>query len=85
MFTQNFTGTGFSLELLKIGERGIVNQLRNADETIIKKLMAMGITLGTAILLEQRFPSFVIKAGHTRLALDKEIARSIYVWVKEGE
>lgn len=78
MFT-SFSVTGCSLELLKIGERGIVNFCKSKDETILKKLIAMGVTPGTYITLEQRFPSLVIKAGQTRLTLDQEIARAIYV------
>ena len=46
--------------------------------------MAMGVTPGICITLEQKFPSFVIKAGHTRLALDRGIARAIYVRLAES-
>jgi ferrous iron transport protein A len=79
MFTQGFSVSGSSLELLNTGEQGVVTRFRSTDETIIKKLMAMGVTPGISITLEQRFPSYVIKAGHTRLAIDKGIARAIYV------
>lgn len=81
MFTQGFTLSGSSLELLNPGERGVITKFKTKDEAVIKKLMAMGVTPGISITLEQRFPSFVIKTGHTRLAIDKEIARSIYVRV----
>lgn len=79
MFTQSFTVFGSSLELLNTGERGVVTKFKSKDETIIKKLMAMGVTPGMSITLEQRFPSLVIKAGQTRLELDQGIARAIYV------
>jgi ferrous iron transport protein A len=84
MFTQGFTVSGSSLELLSSGERGVVTKFKSNDETIIKKLMAMGVTPGISITLEQKFPSFVIKAGHTRLALDRGIARAIYVRLAES-
>ena len=83
MFTKSFTVSGSSLELLNSGERGIVTKFKSKDATIINKLIAMGIIPGVFITLEQRFPSFVIKAGQTRLALDKEIARAIYVRLAE--
>ncbi|HAA32578.1 MAG TPA: ferrous iron transport protein A [Cyanobacteria bacterium UBA8553] len=83
MFTKSFTVAGSSLELLNPGERGIVTKFQSKDETIINKLIAMGIIPGVFITLEQRFPSFVIKAGQTRLALDKGIARAIYVRLAE--
>jgi ferrous iron transport protein A len=79
MFTQRFTLSGSSLELLNAGEQGVVIKFKSDDETTIKKLMAMGVAPGVSITLEQRFPSFVIKVGHTRLALDQKIARAIYV------
>jgi ferrous iron transport protein A len=79
MFTKSFTVSGSSLELLNPGERGIVTNFKSKDESIINKLIAMGIIPGTCITLEQRFPSFVIKAGQTRLAIDRGIARAIYV------
>ncbi|HEY9603331.1 MAG TPA: FeoA family protein [Allocoleopsis sp.] len=79
MFTQSFSVAGSSLELLNTGERGIVTKFRSTDETIIEKLMAMGLTPGVTITLEQRFPSFVIKVGNARITLDRRIARAIYV------
>lgn len=83
MFSQTFTSCHSSLNLLKSGEQGTVTYFRNSDENTIKKLMAMGVTPGCSILLEQRFPAFVIRAGRTRLALDEAIARSVYVRLKE--
>ncbi len=83
MFTKSFTVAGSSLELLSPGERGVVTKFKSKDETIINKLVAMGIIPGVFITLEQRFPSFVIKAGQTRLAIDKGLAREIYVRLAE--
>ena len=41
--------------------------------------MAMGINPGVKITLEQNFPSFIVKFGLTRLAIDRETANSICV------
>ena len=84
MFTQGFTVAGSSLELLHPGERGVITSFINKDETLIKKLMAIGLIPGVSITLEQRFPSFVVKVGNTHLALDQEIARAIYVRLAES-
>jgi ferrous iron transport protein A len=81
MFKQSFSIAGSTLELLKAGERGVVVSCKSQDEYLVRKLIAMGVTPGTPITLEQRFPSFVIKAGHSRFAIDKQVARSIYVRV----
>lgn len=79
MFTKGFTSCLSSLNLLNIGEQGTVTHLRNSDETVVKKLMAMGVTPGIPITLEQRSPAFIIKTGNTHLELDEEISRSVYV------
>ena len=41
--------------------------------------MAMGITPGSSLIVEQRFPSYIVKVGYTRAALDREIAATIFV------
>ncbi|MEH2195341.1 MAG: FeoA family protein [Nostoc sp.] len=78
MFT-HFSVTGCSLELLRIGERGIVTFCKSQDKTILNKLISMGVTLGTIITLEQHFPSLLIKIENTSLTLDIESIRAIYV------
>jgi ferrous iron transport protein A len=78
MFT-SFTVTGCSLELLRIGERGIVTFCRSQDKTILEKLISMGVTPGNIITLEQHLPSLIIKVGNTSRAIDRESIRAIYV------
>lgn len=71
-----------ALSTVNTGESGTVADLRTKDEAIIRKLMAMGVIPGSPITLEQRFPSYIIKVGRTRAAIDREIAQSIYVKMK---
>jgi ferrous iron transport protein A len=78
MFTP-FRVTGCSLELLKTGERGIVTFCKSQDETILKKLISMGITPGNTITLKQSFPSLIITIGNTSLGLDIKTIQAIYV------
>ncbi len=68
-----------SLSKVQIGQVQTVAQLRTREMTIRRKLMAMGITPGSSLILEQRFPSYIVKVGYTRTALDQEIAASIFV------
>jgi ferrous iron transport protein A len=84
MFSQRFTVCSASLNLMKTGEKGIVTRFRSSDETITHKLTAMGITAGMKITLEQRFPSYIIKTGNTRLTIDEMMARSIFVRITDG-
>jgi ferrous iron transport protein A len=81
MFTQGFSVCFSSLALLKNQERGVISCLRNKDETIVQKLKAMGITPGRQIAVETKTPHFVITLGKTRIKIDSEMARSIYVRV----
>lgn len=84
MFTKGFSVCFSPLNLLKAKEEGIITKLKNDDESILNKLLSMGVTQGLPITLERRFPSFVIKVGRTRLAIDDEIASSIYVRVTKS-
>ncbi|MGK7937404.1 MAG: FeoA family protein [Xenococcaceae cyanobacterium] len=68
-----------ALSKVQIGQVQTVAQLQTQDITIRRKLMALGITPGSSLILEQRFPSYVVKVGYTRAALDREIAGSIFV------
>lgn len=68
-----------ALSSIKLGNVGKVAALKTEDEVIIRKLMAMGIYPGISITLEQRFPSYIIKVGRTRAAVDRETARIIFL------
>lgn len=79
MFNQGFTVSGSSLKLLSIGECGIITPPRNVDSTLLDKLNAMGLSPGTLITVEQRFPRFMVRAGNHRIALSDPMMRAIYV------
>lgn len=83
MFTP-FSVTGCSLELLRVGERGIVTFCKSQDETILKKLTSMGVIPGNTITLEQHFPSLIIKVGNTSSPIDLESVRAIYVRIADS-
>jgi ferrous iron transport protein A len=81
MFAKAFTVSGSSLQLLYPGEAGIVNKVKSSDDRIVQKLKAMGITPGTSIALEKRYPAFLVKAGQNRWVLEDKLTRAIYVRV----
>ncbi|MCC5599168.1 FeoA family protein [Nostoc favosum] len=74
-----FSVTGCSLELLRTGERGIVTFCKSQYETILKKLISIGVTPGATITLQQKFSSLIIKIRNTSLALNIESICAIYV------
>ena len=81
MFTEGFSVHYSPLNFLGNKTQGVITAIKNQDEKIVKKLLAMGVHVGMQITLEQRFPVFVIRAGRTRIAIDKDIASSIKVRV----
>ncbi|MBE9046096.1 ferrous iron transport protein A [Pleurocapsales cyanobacterium LEGE 10410] len=81
MLTQGFSVQYSPLDYLGTKTQGTIAAIRNKDDKIVKKLLAMGVHTGMHITLEQRFPSFIIRVGRTRIAIDKDIANSIKVRV----
>ncbi|MBW4430431.1 MAG: ferrous iron transport protein A [Pelatocladus maniniholoensis HA4357-MV3] len=76
---KSFSVTGSSLELLKIGEQGIILFCKTQDEKILNQVISLGITPGICFTLEQNFPNVVIKVKQQTLVINKELARKIYV------
>ncbi|WP_036489367.1 FeoA family protein [Myxosarcina sp. GI1] len=81
MLTQGFSVHYSPLDYMGTKTQGVITAISNKDDRIVKKLLAMGVHTGMQITLEQRFPSFVIRVGQTRIAIDKSIASSIRVRV----
>ncbi|MEM7760292.1 MAG: FeoA family protein [Cyanobacteria bacterium P01_A01_bin.40] len=81
MFKQGFTVDYSPLTCLGTKTQGVIAAIRNKDDKVVKKLLAMGVHTGMHITLEQKFPSFIIRVGRTRIAIDKNIASSIKVRV----
>ena len=61
------------------GKVGKVACLKTDNDAIVRKLMAMGVMPGSSVILEQTFPSYIVKVGRTRAAMDEETAQTIYV------
>jgi ferrous iron transport protein A len=78
MFTP-FNVTGCSLDLLKIGEQGIIIFCKSKDKKSLNQLLSKGITPGKYITVQQKFPSLIIQIENTSLSVDTETARAIYV------
>ena len=72
-----------SLVELKIKKKGRVAYLRAKDRHQMQKLIAIGVLPGTAIVLLQKFPSYVFELGHSQFAVDKELAQAIFVRVSK--
>ncbi|KGK98321.1 DtxR family iron (metal) dependent repressor [Methanococcoides methylutens] len=71
-----------SLSALKKGQTGKIAYFNMREEEKMQKMLAMGVLPGIPISLVQSYPSYVFDLNHTRYAVDREIADSIYVRIK---
>jgi DtxR family transcriptional regulator, Mn-dependent transcriptional regulator len=69
-----------SCEQLSVGESGRIAYMTTREHARMMKLSALGIAPGLALKLLQKWPSFVVQCDETEIALDREVARSIYIW-----
>ncbi len=61
------------------GTRSKVAYLHTKDNKKLQKLMAMGILPGATVQVLQKFPSYVLKIGHSQVAMDREMAEAIRI------
>lgn len=73
------------LAKLASGSSGIITRLEPTDDGALAKLIAMGILPGTRVVLIQRFPSYVFRAGRTEISVDQQLAEQILVELEERE
>lgn len=68
-----------ALSEFDVHQRGKVAYIYTKDNSILQKVIAMGILPGMTISLIQKYPSYVFQVGQSQFAVDKEIASVIYV------
>ncbi len=64
---------------LKPGETAQIISLETSNQTVLRKIMALGVFPGSSLRVLRCFPVFVLEIGYTRIAIDREIASNIYV------
>jgi len=68
---------------LPAGASGRIAYIHTRERGTLDKLIAMGALPGADISVIQVFPSYVFQAGQTQVAVDRQIADSIYVRVAQ--
>jgi DtxR family transcriptional regulator, Mn-dependent transcriptional regulator len=68
-----------SLDTLKYGEAGKILYIPSKHHARIDMLSALGIVPGSTLRVHQTQPAYIIKLDETEIALEKEVARDIYV------
>jgi DtxR family Mn-dependent transcriptional regulator len=69
-----------TIDRLDTGQTARIAYLSAAKFSRLQKLSALGLTPGAVIKVQQKYPSFVLQCDETQIALEREIARDIYVW-----
>jgi len=67
------------LSVLATGTRARVVLVAAGLRDRADRLASLGLSPGSEIELLQKRPAYVVEAGETRLALDEEVARQIFV------
>jgi DtxR family Mn-dependent transcriptional regulator len=67
------------LSVLTAGARARVVLLAPDLRARGDRLASLGLSPGSEVQLLQKQPAYVVEAGETRLALDEEVARRIFV------
>ncbi len=69
-----------SLQELKPGESGKITYIKPVSHSNFHQLISFGLHPGIVVTVHRTTPAFCIKFEQTELALDREVARNIFVW-----
>jgi len=70
---------------LSDGQSGRIAYIHTTERGTLEKLIAMGALPGAEVSVIQTFPSYVFQVGQTQVAVDRQIAESIYVRLSQPE
>ncbi|MEI7641079.1 MAG: metal-dependent transcriptional regulator [bacterium] len=71
------------LSEMKAGQKGRVAYMKTADKRKLQKLMIMGVMPGMKISVIVNAPSCVFQIGNTQVAVDAEMAKSVFVMTEK--
>lgn len=73
-----------SLADFKKGETGTIAYIHTGEKKELQKIIALGALPGSQIKLTQGFPSYVFEIGHSQFAVDRPLAKKIFVRPKKS-
>ncbi|MCD6272132.1 MAG: metal-dependent transcriptional regulator [Deltaproteobacteria bacterium] len=68
------------LDKLKPREKGKISYIEPGSHSNLHQLISLGLHPGIVVSVHRTAPAVCIKFDNTELALDKEIAKNIFVW-----
>ena len=72
--------TVVSLVKLEAGEKGKITYIKPGSHSNLHQLISIGLQPGVTVTVHRKSPVFCVRFENTELALDKEIAKNIFVW-----
>lgn len=69
------------LSEVPFGRSGRVAYVRPRDHQRLHMLMSMGIAPGVPLRVHQRTPVMVVTVAESEFAMDREVAKDVYVWL----
>ena len=69
-----------SLKELAPGESGKITYIKPFNHSSFHQLISFGLHPGVVVTVHRKSPAFCIKFENTELALDENVAESIFVW-----
>ena len=73
------------LSELDTGDRGVVSSVDTHNTHRTERLLALGITPGARVTLLQGFPGVVFECDQTEIAVERDVAKAIWVKVDHGD
>ncbi len=74
-----------SLGDMEAGEEGTIMYLVTKSHPRLQRLSTMGLSPGSKIKIIQTFPTYVVEADETQIALEKNIAKDIFARKTNGQ
>ena len=71
------------LSQLKPGQIAQVVDIKSDNKGRLIKLAGFGLTPGSFVKLQQRYPAYVLRIGETLLSLDNDVAQDIHVHLQQ--
>lgn len=60
-------------------EKASISTIDETSSEIIRKLVALGLVPGQEVEIIRKIPIYILKIGHTQVAVDEELIRNVYV------
>lgn len=74
-----------SITNLKIGEKIKIAYIKPESHDKLHKLLNLGLKPGVMIEIHQKRPTFIIRYDNSEIAMDTDVAKTIYGWGTECE